>query len=190
MPNKKIDKITQAPVDMAAHLEYLPEQTAHRSKRIETSTLKEAQEQNYKPKDGGINNVILKTTASLLIYFIIIVSIFLYVVGHDNPGGGFVAGLMLAGGVLLLYLCFGKPFAKNFSFDYKLLIPIGLSISFLTGMAGVVFGYPFLYHTFGYVTVPLFGSMHLTSASIFDLGVFLVVVGTTLTIILNIGENK
>ncbi len=189
MPSKK-DKIYQAPVDMAAHLEYLPEQAEHRSKRIETSTLMESQEQNYQPKQGGINNVILKTTASLLIYFIIIVSFFLYTAGHDNPGGGFVAGLMMAGGVLLLYLCFGKPFAKNFSFDYKLLIPIGLSISFLTGMGGVVCGYPFLYHTFGYIHLPLFGAIHLTSASMFDLGVFFVVVGTTLTIILNIGENK
>ncbi len=156
----------------------------------ETASIREAVEKHYVPKTGGINNLILKTSSSIIIYFVVILGIYLFMAGHNQPGGGFIAGLMFSGGAVLLYVCFGQPFAKNMHFDYKLLIPIGLLFALGTGLGGVVLGYPFLTHTFGHVSIPFFGEFELATASLFDFGVFLVVIGTVLTIIMNIGENK
>lgn len=161
-----------------------------REKRLETSKVIEAVENNYEPKSGGVNNILLKTASMVLICFIILTSLYILVAGHNAPGGGFIAGLMVSGGAVLLYLCFGKPFSVNLPFNYRMLLPMGLSCALGTGLAGAILGDPFLTHAFGHVDVPFFGDWELTSASVFDFGVFLVVIGTCLTIILNIGENK
>ena len=117
-------------------------------------------------------------------------SLYILVAGHNAPGGGFIAGLMVSGGMVLMYLCFGKPFVSNTRVNYRLFLPIGLCCALGTGLGGLFMGKPFLTHAFGHVPLPFFGDWELTSASVFDFGVFLVVIGTCLTIIMNIGENK
>lgn len=161
-----------------------------RKERIETSKLLEAVEKNYQPKGGGINNILLKTASMILIWFIMLTSLYILVAGHNAPGGGFIAGLMVSGGMVLMYLCFGKPFVTNARVNYRLFLPIGLCCALGTGLGGLFLGKPFLTHAFGHVPLPFFGDWELTSASVFDFGVFLVVIGTCLTIIMNIGENK
>ncbi len=161
-----------------------------RKERIETSKLLEAVEKNYQPKRGGINNILLKTASLILIWFIMLTSLYILVAGHNAPGGGFIAGLVVSGGMVLMYLCFGKPFVTNTRVNYRMFLPVGLSCALGTGLGGLFFGKPFLTHAFGHVPLPFFGDWELTSASVFDFGVFLVVIGTCLTIIMNIGENK
>lgn len=169
--------------------EVVPE-VEKREQRIATSKLIEAAENNYQPKHGGINNVLLKTGALILISFIMLTSLYILTAGHNLPGGGFIAGLMVSGGAVLMYLCFGKPFASNLRINFRMLMPVGLCFALGTGLGGAVLGYPFLTHTFGHIPIPFFGDWELTSASVFDFGVFLVVIGCCLTIIMNIGENK
>ena len=161
-----------------------------RKERIETSKLLEAVEKNYQPKGGGINNILLKTASLILIWFIMLTSLYILVAGHNAPGGGFIAGLMVSGGMVLMYLFFGKPFVSNTRVNYRLFLPIGLCCALGTGLGGLFMGKPFLTHAFGHVPLPFFGDWELTSASVFDFAVFLVVIGTCLTIIMNIGENK
>lgn len=161
-----------------------------REQRLQTSKVIEAVEKNYAPKTGGINNILLKTASMILICFIILTGLYILMAGHNAPGGGFIAGLMFSGGAVLLYLCFGKPFSVNLPFNYRILLPLGLTCAVGTGLAGAIMGKPFLTHAFGHVELPFFGDWELTSASVFDFGVFLVVIGTCLTIIMNIGENK
>jgi multisubunit Na+/H+ antiporter MnhB subunit len=168
----------------------LSQEVEKREERIETSKVIEAVEKNYQPKHGGINNILLKTASMILIGVIMLTSLYILVAGHNAPGGGFIAGLMVSAGAVLLYLCFGKPFASNMRFNYRLLLPIGLCFALGTGLGGAILGYPFLTHAFGHIPIPFFGDWEVTSASFFDFGVFLVVIGTCLTIILNIGENK
>lgn len=161
-----------------------------REERLKTSKLIEAVENDYQPKQGGINNVLLKTGSTIIICFIMLTSLYILIAGHNLPGGGFIAGLMVSAGAVLLYLCFGKPFASNLRVNFRMLLPMGLTCALGTGVGGMVLGYPFLTHTFGHVPIPFFGDWELTSASVFDFGVFLVVIGTCMTIIMNIGENK
>ncbi len=174
----------------SSNLGKIAQEAEKREERIETSKVMEAVEKNYQPKEGGINNILLKTASMILICFIMLASLYILVAGHNAPGGGFIAGLMVSGGAVLMYLCFGKPFASNARINYRMLLPVGLCCALGTGLGGVFFGKPFLTHAFGHVPLPFFGDWELTSASVFDFGVFLVVIGTCLTIILNIGENK
>lgn len=174
----------------SSNLGKIAQEAEKREERIETSKVMEAVEKNYQPKHGGINNILLKTASMILICFIMLASLYILVAGHNAPGGGFIAGLMVSGGAVLMYLCFGKPLGSNTRINYRMLLPVGLCCALGTGLGGVVFGKPFLTHAFGHVPLPFFGDWELTSASVFDFGVFLVVIGTCLTIILNIGENK
>src|SRR5699024_12485141 len=79
---------------------------------------------------------------------------------------------------------------KILPINFKLLIPIGLLIALLFGAGAVVFNQPFLTHTFGEITLPILGEFELATAMIFDLGVYLTVLGTTVSIILNIADDQ
>jgi len=107
------------------------------------------------------------------------VAIFMYLRGHNLPGGGFIAGLVLAVPLLLQYVLSGADATqRRLRVNYQLTIGLGLIIATLTGVASFVFGYPFLTSTFGYPAVPVIGELPLASAMAFDLGVFLVVAGS------------
>ena len=110
--------------------------------------------------------------------------------GHNAPGGGFVAGLMTAAGIVLLYVNYGSNLIRNnLPFDFKYLVAIGLWCSMSCGLGAILFGYPYLTQTFGYMYFPILGEIELTTALIFDLGVYLVVTGGCLTIITSIGQS-
>jgi len=74
--------------------------------------------------------------------------------------------------------------------DFRLVTAAGLSIAVLTGVGSFLFEQPFLSHTFAYKDLPFLGKKELATAVLFDLGVYLSVVGVTMTIILSIGEDR
>jgi multicomponent K+:H+ antiporter subunit A len=109
------------------------------------------------------------------------VSVYIFLRGHNLPGGGFIAGLVAAVALILQYIASGVDFAsKRLRVNYVRLLGVGLGIATLTGLASFVFGYPFLTSTHGYVHPPVIDKFELASAMAFDLGVFLVVIGTVL----------
>ena len=137
-----------------------------------------------------INNVILETIVQKAVYLVILVSIFLFFAGHNFPGGGFVGGLMSAAALVLMYVAFGSKFLEKVNFDYRIVIALGVLLSTISGMSGMLFEYPFLTQFDEWVTLPFFGAVHLASAVVFDLGIYLCVVGGVMVIITGIGENK
>lgn len=139
-----------------------------------------------------INDVILQTVTKVLLYLILTFSIYLFFAGHNNPGGGFIGGLMTAAALLLMYLAFDvETMERVLPFDFKKLTAIGLLIAVMTGLGSIVLGVPFLSHSFGYFDIPLIGKTELATAVLFDLGVYLTVVGITMTIILSIrGDDE
>lgn len=139
------------------------------------------------------NNLILRTTSSLIAFILLGFAIYLLIAGHNSPGGGFVGGLMTSAAVLLMYMSYGTDMIKRIQLlpvNFTLLIPIGLLTAILTGMGSFVFNAPFLTHTFGTFTIPVFGEIELATAMLFDIGVFLTVLGATITIILTISNDK
>ena len=131
-----------------------------------------------------LNNLIMTYVATRMVYLVLIFSLYLFFAGHNAPGGGFIAGLMTAAAIVLVYVTFGSNFLQSqLYYDFRILMGIGC------GMGGVLFGLPFLTHTFFAGSLPLLGHIELATATIFDFGVYLVVVGGTVTIITSIGEN-
>lgn len=140
----------------------------------------------YKP-----NDLILRTTTSLIAFILLGFAIYLLLAGHNAPGGGFVGGLVTSGAILLMYMSYGvEAVEKILPINFRMLIPTGLLIALATGIGSFVFHVPFLSHTFGHFTVPIFGGIELATAMIFDLGVFLTVLGVTITIILAIANDQ
>jgi multicomponent Na+:H+ antiporter subunit B len=138
-----------------------------------------------------VNDLILQTVTKVVAFIILIFSIYLFWTGHYTPGGGFVGGLMASSALVLMLLAFDVKTIKNvIPFDYKMIIAAGLFIAVATGLGSFVFGVPFLTHTFGHPHLPGLGEVSLATASLFDLGVYLVVVGVTMTIIQTIGESE
>ncbi|WP_246939654.1 Na(+)/H(+) antiporter subunit B [Bacillus pinisoli] len=137
------------------------------------------------------NDLILKTTTNIIVFIILAFSFKLFLAGHNMPGGGFIGGLMTSGAIILMYLTYGiGPINKVFRVPFTILVAIGLSIAVATGIGSFIFGQPFLSHTDGYFYLPILGKSHLATAVLFDVGVYLTVIGVTMTIILSIAEDR
>lgn len=137
------------------------------------------------------NDVILQSVTRVAVVIILTFSIYLFMNGHHNPGGGFIGGLSTAAAIVLMYLSFGiEKVRENIRMDFKKLAAIGVLIAVGTGMTSVIFGKPFLTQAFDYFDLPVFGHTELASALIFDTGVALAVIGTAVNIILSISEDR
>lgn len=144
-----------------------------------------------KPRYARSNDVLLQSVAKVAFVIIITFSLYLFFAGHNHPGGGFIGALMAAAGLVLLSIAFGTEFVeKVLPVDYRKLIAAGISIAFLTGIGSFVFDVPFLTQTFGYFELPVMGKTELTTATLFDLGVYLSVIGVTMNIIFTIGRDN
>lgn len=140
----------------------------------------------YKP-----NNLILKSTSSLIVFILLGFAIYLLLAGHNSPGGGFIGGLTTTAAFLLMYMAFGEHTVKKIiPINYLIFIPIGLMLATLTGLGSLLFNVPFLTHTFGSMFLPIFGEVELSTAMLFDLGVYFTVFGATMTIILTINADQ
>ena len=123
--------------------------------------------------------------------FITVLALYLLIRGHDLPGGGFAAGVTMSIALILQYMAAGTR-----SIEARLRIKplnwmgVGLMTAVATGLGALIFGYPFLTSFFRYVDVPLVGKVPVASALLFDLGVFLLVVGTTALILIAIAHQS
>lgn len=137
------------------------------------------------------NDIILQTTTKVVALVIILFSIRLFFSGHYFTGGGFVGGLMTSAALVLIMIAFDlKTVSWMLPINFRILIGIGLLTAVSTGLIAVFKGDPFLTHYYAYFDLPLLGKTSLHTAALFDLGVYLVVVGVTMTIIKSIGESE
>ena len=132
--------------------------------------------------------MMLRTLSRPLLPLALLVSAYLFLRGHNAPGGGFIAGLVTGTAILLQYVAYGSGWARErLPWSYSSVIALGLLIAAGTGIASWAFGAPFLTSTYGYLTWPLVGKFELASAMLFDFGIYLVVVGVVLVIIARLG---
>ncbi|MGB3393046.1 MAG: monovalent cation/H+ antiporter subunit A [Stenotrophomonas sp.] len=129
--------------------------------------------------------------AQIMFPLTLTVSIFLFLRGHNAPGGGFIAGLVLAVPLLIQYVIQGTASVESrFGFDYIRCIGAGLLVALLSGAASLLFGVPFLTSGHLVLDLPLIGELELASAMGFDTGVYLVVFGGVMLILSMMGTIK
>lgn len=137
-----------------------------------------------------INDILLQTVSRIVVFIILTLALYLFFSGHDNPGGGFIAGLVLASSFVLLLLAFDiETVKKGIPFDFKYVAALGVFIVLSTGISVTLLGQPFLNQSFLHMQIPYYGIVELTTVTIFETGVALTVVGVVVTIILSISED-
>ncbi len=134
--------------------------------------------------------MILQSISKIVVFIILTLALYLFFSGHDNPGGGFIGGLVLASSIVLLLLATDiETIKKSIPVDFKLVGATGAFIVLLSGIGVTIFGQPFLNQSFVQMMLPLYGEVELTTVTLFETGVALAVVGVVVTIILSISED-
>ncbi|MDM1485564.1 MAG: monovalent cation/H+ antiporter subunit A [Gammaproteobacteria bacterium] len=139
--------------------------------------------------------LMLRITASWILPIALVVSLYIFLRGHNLPGGGFIAGLITAMALIIQYIALGQDQTEQMLKAksgrlYEIWIGIGLSVAGLTGLAAWFWGRPFLTSAHIYVNPPLIGELHLASAALFDVGVYVTVVGAVMLMISVLGDSR
>ena len=130
--------------------------------------------------------IIFRTVALPISFVVVGLGFHFFLRGHNAPGGGFIAGLVVAVAALLVRMAQDR---RLFRLEPRRFIPVGLLLALLTGAVPMFFGDAFLKSAHGHLDWPFVGDFEWATAALFDLGVFFVVVGTTLTIIDLLAED-
>lgn len=137
-----------------------------------------------------MNSIILRQATRILYPLLLVFSVFILLRGHNTVGGGFVGGLIAAAAFSLYSIAFGVDSAcKILRFNPIHLIAAGLSTAMISGLVSLTAGLPYLTGRWG--AWDIFGIFHLELGTpfFFDVGVYLVVTGAALSILLNLKEE-
>ncbi|MEY4978754.1 MAG: hypothetical protein RLZZ352_1024 [Pseudomonadota bacterium] len=137
--------------------------------------------------------LLLRVASAVVLPLALVFTVYIFMRGHNMPGGGFIAGLITAVALVLQFMSLGQQRAEwllrgQGGRKFVQWIGAGLGTAGLTGIGAFVWGRPFLTSAHGYPQVPVLGELPLASAALFDLGVYMVVVGSTLLTISVLGN--
>jgi multicomponent K+:H+ antiporter subunit A len=119
----------------------------------------------------------------------IVVGLYIFLRGHNEPGGGFVAGLVIAIALLMQYMASGFAWTQERKrIEYHTMIGLGVVIAGLTGVGSWLSGSPFLTSAYTYVHLPPIEEFELATAMLFDLGVFLTVLGAVMLMLYSLSR--
>ncbi|WAE70982.1 DUF4040 family protein [Streptomonospora nanhaiensis] len=137
-------------------------------------------------RDADANTVIMRTVARVLIPLLLIWSAYLLLRGHNAPGGGFIGGLVGGSAFALAYLVAPSASVARIRLAYPAFIAAGVVTAVASGLLGLADG-SFLRPLHADIPLPWGGHYHFTSALVFDVGVYLAVVGVILTALNQLG---
>lgn len=137
------------------------------------------------------NDLVLKMVTRIVIFIILTFGFYLFFAGHNNPGGGFIAGLILSSAFILMFLAFDvERVLEALPIDFKKLMFVGAFVSMATALTPLFFGENILYQSDAYFNFPYFGEVHLSTITLFEAGITLSVVGVVVTTILSLSGGR
>jgi multicomponent Na+:H+ antiporter subunit A len=141
---------------------------------------------NWMPR----RSLLLEVVTRMIFHIIVVFSVYVLFVGHDAPGGGFAAGLIVGLALALRYIAGGAyELGEAAPWDPGILMGTGLFISSATALYGVIAGGAALQSTILKATVPVLGDLKFVTSSIFDVGVYLIVIGLVLDVLRAMGAE-
>jgi multicomponent K+:H+ antiporter subunit A len=133
------------------------------------------------PQAGGVHPMMMVVLTRVMMPIVMMVGFYIFLSGHNEPGGGFIAGLIVSIGVVMQYMASGFSWASaRLRYPYHGVIGAGVLVAGLTGIGSWFVDKPFLTSAFTYVRIPPFEKFELATAALFDVGVFLSVVGAVM----------
>jgi len=133
-------------------------------------------------------SLILSTATRYLLPLLLLFSVFLLLRGHNEPGGGFVGGLVAAAAFALHAIAYGVAMTRRLlGVDPRMLMGLGLLTAVSSGLFGLALGAPFMTGFWSKGTLPVLGKVG--TPLLFDIGVYLVVIGVVLTIVFALSEE-
>jgi multicomponent Na+:H+ antiporter subunit B len=137
------------------------------------------------------NTMILHTAALLIMPLQLMFSIFLLFRGHDEPGGGFIGGLVASGAFVLYAFAFGAEAARRIlRVGPRDLLAAGLLMGLVSTLPAFFSGQPMLTAHWWDVPLPGDAYLKLSTPLIFDIGVYLAVLGTIMTFVVGLMESE
>ena len=138
---------------------------------------------------GERHALLLVVTTRMILPIAVMVAVFFFLRGHNEPGGGFIAGLVVAIALVMHYMASGFAWSQaRRAFSYHSLIAAGVLIAAGTGVGSWLLGRPFLTSAFGYVRVAPLEPFELATAMLFDTGVFFAVLGAVMLVLASISR--
>ncbi|MCE7984507.1 MAG: Na+/H+ antiporter subunit B [Caldilinea sp. CFX5] len=135
-----------------------------------------------------MNSLILSVAGRYLLPLLLLFSLFLLFRGHNEPGGGFVGGLVAASAFALYALAFDVNAARRLlRLEPRVLIALGLTVAGVSGFGGLLTGRPFFAPVWGAQELPIIGKPG--TPLFFDTGVYLTVIGITTLILFSLAEE-
>ncbi len=136
-------------------------------------------------------SLILRTAAGYLTPLMMLFSMYLLLRGHNAPGGGFVGGLTAAAGISLYALAFDTGKARRLLRIHSITFSgVGLLLAAASGLFGVMKGQPYLTGVWRTFNLPFFPSLKIGTPFLFDVGVYLLVIGVVVTILFSLAEEE
>lgn len=137
------------------------------------------------------NTLILHTAALFIMPLQVMFSVFLMLRGHNEPGGGFIGGLVAAGAFVLYAFAFGSEATRRIlRVDPRDLLSAGLLFALASTIPAFLAGQPMLTAHWWEVPLPGDGYLKLSTPLIFDIGVYAAVLGTIMTFVINLMESE
>jgi multicomponent Na+:H+ antiporter subunit B len=135
-------------------------------------------------------SLILRTATRPLAVLILLFSVFLLLRGHNEPGGGFIGGLVASGAFALVLLSNGADAAeRSLRIRPLLLVPVGLGIAALSGLPGLLDG-AYMLGQWGSPALPILGGIKPSTILLFDVGVYLLVIGMSTSILFGLSKER
>jgi multicomponent Na+:H+ antiporter subunit B len=134
------------------------------------------------------DSIILRTVAKVMLPVLLLISLFMLVRGHNLPGGGFIGGLLAAAGIILQIVAYGADRARSIiPVNYIEVAAVGVTIAAISGLLGLLSGLPFM--AAFWIEQPLPGIGKLGTPFLFDIGVYITVIGVTTQLALTLAEE-
>ena len=138
-----------------------------------------------------MTSIILRTATRYMFPPLLVFSVYLLLRGHHYPGGGFVGGLFAGSAFALYALAFNAASARKLlRFDPRDVTAVGLAVALVSGVPALFSGQPFLTGTWREISLLSGETLNIGTPLMFDIGVYLVVLGVLLTLVFSLAEEE